>query len=176
MITFTIAGTEGFRVQVEGNLIDGSRFQRISRDVFEPTSSCLRVNSVRNYYALTPRTKSVRPCWRYILQICAPKIWKIDFLLSYNVGWLLILKVSLSWVQCRCIWKDLVVTDTKSGYRPQYTLILPNLSKYSGNELSSTKPLKWVVSRRCSSKGSRFSKFWVRRSPIYNVSLVILRS
>ena len=42
------------------------------------------------------------------LEIWAPKISKIDFLLSYNVGWTLILKVSLSWVHCWSIWNNSV--------------------------------------------------------------------
>ena len=62
---------------------------------------------VPSFIKLRLRTK---PGWRYILEIWAPKIWKIDFLLSYNVGRPLILKVSSSWVHCRCIWKDFAVT------------------------------------------------------------------
>ena len=42
--------------------------------------------------------------WRYK---SPKKIWKINSRLSYNIGRPLILKVSLSWVYCRCIWKDL---------------------------------------------------------------------
>ena len=37
--------------------------------------------------------------WRYILEIWAPKFWEIDFLLSYNVGRRLILKVLICWAE-----------------------------------------------------------------------------
>ena len=53
--------------------------------------------------------------WRYISEIWAPKISKIDFLLIYNVGRPLILKVSLSLVHCCCIWKELAVTTCLIG-------------------------------------------------------------
>ena len=51
----------------------------------------------------------------------------------------------------------------------------PNRSKYISKELSSTKPSKWVVAEPCISKGSRFSKWLVLRSPIYNASPNVVR-
>ena len=48
--------------------------------------------------------------------------------------------------------------------------IVPNEIKHISNELSSTKPLKWVIAQQYSLKWSRFSNFLVLRSPIYIVS------
>jgi len=51
-------GTDGFRVLLEGHILRGSRFQRLSTAIFYPTSSCFRITQVRNYYALFPKTKT----------------------------------------------------------------------------------------------------------------------
>ena len=51
-------GSEGFRIMLEGNIVRGSRFQRLSTDIFYPTTSCFRLIQVRNYYALFPKYKT----------------------------------------------------------------------------------------------------------------------
>jgi len=51
-------GSDGFRVALEGDIIRGSRFQRLSTEIFYPTTSCFRMTQVRNYYALFPKKKT----------------------------------------------------------------------------------------------------------------------
>jgi len=51
-------GSDGFRIALEGDIIRGSRFQRLSTDIFYPTTSCFRTIQVRNYFALFPKTKT----------------------------------------------------------------------------------------------------------------------
>lgn len=54
----TDIGTEGFRIVLEGEIIDGTRFQRLSSNYFYPTGSCLRIARVSSYYALIPNRKT----------------------------------------------------------------------------------------------------------------------
>ncbi|KAL5246940.1 hypothetical protein ACHWQZ_G018971 [Mnemiopsis leidyi] len=51
-------GSNGFRIALEGDIVRGSRFQRLSSEVFYPTTSCFRITNVRNYYALFPNQKT----------------------------------------------------------------------------------------------------------------------
>ena len=51
-------GSDGFRIALEGDIVNGSKFQRLSSDIFYPTSSCLRITRVSNYYALFPERKT----------------------------------------------------------------------------------------------------------------------
>ncbi|KAL5252819.1 hypothetical protein ACHWQZ_G015553 [Mnemiopsis leidyi] len=51
-------GSAGFRVVLEGEIVDGTKFQRVSSSYFYPTGSCLRVTDVGNFYALTPNRKT----------------------------------------------------------------------------------------------------------------------
>lgn len=52
-------GTEGFRIVLEGLLIDGTPFQRTSSQYFYPTSSCMRITEVGKYHSLNPTSKTV---------------------------------------------------------------------------------------------------------------------
>ncbi|XP_063678607.1 uncharacterized protein LOC134814427 [Bolinopsis microptera] len=61
VVTLTIPpdmGTEGFRIVLGGEIVDGTKFQRVSPNYFHPTSSCLRITDVGNFYALSPNRKT----------------------------------------------------------------------------------------------------------------------
>jgi len=49
---------DGFRVMLEGEIIDGSKFQRVSTRYYYPTQSCLRIIDVAKYYTITPNSKT----------------------------------------------------------------------------------------------------------------------
>ena len=49
----------------------------------------------------------IKLSWLRLTLYITHQNFEIDFLLSYNVGRPIILKVLLSWVHCRCIWEDL---------------------------------------------------------------------